>query len=171
VLLLEATQAAPTLARLRGTPPVKPTPVPKISPTTVRLTVENGSGQTGAAAKALSRLRTDRFQIGAPAADADRSNYAVTEVRYAPGAETKARLVLAFLGGAGKLVPLQSAPGGLDVVVVLGADFRQVTIPSATTPTTAATKATAAPHPASVGVTTTTGPEANPGGVMPLAGC
>ena len=169
VLLLDTSQAAPTLARLRGTPPVDHT-VPKISPTTVRLTVENGSGVTGAAAKALSRLRIDRFKVGAPATDADRSDYAVTEVRYAPGAQTKARLVLAFLGGAGKLVPLQSAPHGLDVVVVLGQDFRQVAIPGAPA-TTVAPKPASTAQKAAARVTTTTGPAANPGGVMPLAGC
>ena len=173
VLLLSAAQAAPTLNRLRGTPPVSKS-VPKISASTVRLTVENGSGVTGAAKTALSRLRTDGFRIGAPASDADRSDYSVTEVRYAPGAETKARFVLAFLGGAGKEVALDSAPSGLDVVVVLGQDFHQVTIPAAGTtvaPTTAAKPAVSAGHPASAAATPTTGPTANPGGAMPLAGC
>jgi LCP family protein required for cell wall assembly len=161
VLLLDAAQAAPTLARLRGAPAANPT-VPDMSPAAVRLTVENGSGVTGAAARAVDRLRTDRFKIGAPASDADRSDYAVTEVRYGPGAQSKARLVLSFLGGVGRLVALRSVPAGLDVVVVLGQDFRQVTIPAA--PTAAASHGAAA-------VTTTTGPEANPGGAMPLAGC
>ena len=34
--------------------------------------------------------------------------------------------MLAYLGGAGKLVALDSAPSGADVVVVLGHDFQQV---------------------------------------------
>ena len=173
VLLLDSGKAAATLNRLRGTPPANKTPVPKISASTVRLTVENGSGITGAAKTALSRLRTDGFNVGAPASDADRSDYAVTEVRYAPGAETKARFVLAFLGGAGKEVALDAAPSGVDVVVVLGQDFRQVTIPAAGTtvaPTTAPKPTGTAGHSGSA-APPNTGPAANPGGVMPLAGC
>ena len=72
--------------------------------------------------------------------------------------------MLAYLGGAGRLVALGSAPSGSDVVVVLGQDFEQVVVPTTTTkppPTTA--------PPA--GAPTTTGPPANPGGSMPVAGC
>jgi LCP family protein required for cell wall assembly len=168
VLLLDDAQAAPTLARLR--PAVKPQgPVPKIAPSTVRLTVKNGSGATGAAGTALAQLAALGFQESAPASDADRSNYAVTEVRYAPNAQAKASLVLANLGGAGKLVASASIPAGTDVLVVLGQDFRQVTTPTAAAPTTPPT--TSVNTPAIGGPTTTTGIPANPGGVMPAAGC
>ena len=71
--------------------------------------------------------------LGAPAANADRDDYDVTEVRYGPADKTKAQLVLAYLGGAGKLVSLDSTPAGADVVVVLGRDFRQVTAPATST--------------------------------------
>ncbi len=167
VLLLDEAQAAPTLARLRGQGP--PGSIPKISPTTVRVTVENGSGVSGAAGSALAQLQSKGFHAASPASDADRSNYSVTEVRYAPGAEKKAKLVLAFLGGAGKLTALRSAPTGADVVVVLGQDFAHVATPVALqsehmTPI-------AVRRPAAGVVTTTTGPPANPGGAMPVAGC
>jgi LCP family protein required for cell wall assembly len=163
VLLLDDTSAAPILARLRNSSAHKE-PIPKIAPSTVRVTVENGSGVSGAAGTALTALVSDGFVQGAPASDADREDYTVTEVRYAPGDKTKGELVLAYLGGAGKLVALSSAPAGADVVVVLGGDFQQVTAP--TTSTTAA-PTTHGP----VGTTTTTGPPANPGGAMPEAGC
>jgi LCP family protein required for cell wall assembly len=166
VLLLDAAQAAPTFARLRNAQK-KPVPVPKISPSTVRVNVQNGSDVAGAAGKARDNLGADGFALGAPAANADRSNYDVTEVRYGPGAKTKAQLVLAYLGGAGKLVALDSAPSGADVVLVLGADFHGVTAPVTSTSGAPATKGT----PGTTGTTTTTGPPANPGGAVPEAGC
>ena len=107
-----------------------------------RLTVRERLGRhRRREAGARAGSRTDGFRIGAPAADADRSDYAVTEVRYAPGAETKAQLRARVprrrgQGGRARL----GAPSGVDVVVVLGQDFHQVTIPTAGTtvaPTTA----------------------------------
>ena len=163
VLLLDDAQAAPTLARLRNAQK-KAAPVPKISPATVRVTVENGSGVSGAAGTARRDLGTDGFALAGPAANADRSDYNVTEVRYGPGGKTKAELVLAYLTGAGKVVALSARPSGADVIVVLGTDFQQVTAPS--TSTTAAPKPTGGPS-----TTTTTGPPANPGGAVPEAGC
>ena len=160
VLLLEDSLAAPALARLRPAPK-KAGPVPHIAPSTVRVTVENGSGRTGAAGHARTDLG---FALGGPAVDADRSSYDVTEVRYGPAALAKARLVLAYLGGAGKLVALGAAPSGADVLVVLGGDFQQVSAPTTST--------TGAPAAHKAGVTTTTsGPAASPGGTVPGAGC
>ena len=167
VLLLDEAQAAPTLARLRGLG--GPGSIPKISPTAVRVTVENGSGVSGAAGTALAQLQRKGFRAAAPASDADRSNYTVTEVRYAPGAEKKAKLVLAFLGGAGKLTALHSSPGGVDVIVVLGQDFAHVATPVSLQSEHMAP--IAARRPAAGGATTTTGPSANPGGAMPNEGC
>jgi LCP family protein required for cell wall assembly len=167
VLLLDEAKAAPTLARLRNAEKKKPVTVPKIAPSTVRVNVQNGSGVTGAAGKAHTDLGAAGFVLAAPAANADRSNYDVTEVRYGPGAEEKAQLVLAYLGGAGKLVSVDSAPSGADVELVLGGDFDAIT-----PPVTSTTGAPANPStPATSGTTTTTGPPANPGGAVPEAGC
>jgi hypothetical protein len=172
VLLLDSAQAAPMLARLRGQAPVT-TSIPKIAPSTVTLKVENGSGAGGAASRAQSALAAAGFQAPGAATDADRSDYTVTEVRYGPGGQKKAELVLAFLGGAGKLVGEGSAPkSGTDVVVVLGQDFQQVSVPATTTtpppPTTKhqpnRAKTKAAPPP-------TTSPPLHTGGPVPVAGC
>jgi LCP family protein required for cell wall assembly len=165
VLLIDAAKAAPILGRLRGEPAPEPEKLPDVAPASVRVTVENGSGVSGAAAGALGQLNTDGFKVGAPASDADRSDYAVTEVRYAPGSEQKAQLVLAYLGGAGKVVRLDATPSGVDVVVVLGDDFSEVE------PPVALQAAPIAVHRPAADVTTTTGPAANPGGAMPVAGC
>jgi LCP family protein required for cell wall assembly len=169
VLLLDDAEAAPMLARLRGAPS-RASKVPHIAPATVRVTVENGSGVGGAAGGALTALGANGFVVGAPASDADRSDYPVTEVRYGPGDETKAQLVLAYLGGAGNLVPLHVAPSGEDVIVVLGRDFQQVVSPTASPSATSGTSGTRGTA-ASSTTTTTTGPQPNPGGVVPEAGC
>jgi len=167
VLLLDEARAAPALARLRGQD--APGSIPKVSPTAVRVTVENGTGVSGAAGRALAQLQSRGFRAAAPATDADRSDYSITEVRYAPGAQKKAELVLAFLGGAGKLTALRAAPTGADVIVVLGQDFAHVATPVALQSEHMAP--IAARRPAAGGVTTTTGSPANPGGAMPVAGC
>jgi LCP family protein required for cell wall assembly len=172
VLLLDAAKAAPMLARLRGAAAPSAVKVPKIAPSSVKLQVQNGSGVGGAAGKAENALVTAGFQTVAPAADADRSDYTVTEVRYAPGAETKAQLVLAYLGGAGRTVALDSAPsGGADVVVVLGQDFQQVTVPTTATTAPPTTPHTTQHKPANAGTTPTTGPRVHAGGPVPVAGC
>jgi len=95
-----------------------------------------------------------------PATNADRSDYVTTEVRYAPGAQSKGQYVLAALGGVGKLVELgDGESGGAEVVLVLGQDYQSVSRPNAT-PTTvkpANPGATAAPN-NGAGATTTTVP-------------
>jgi hypothetical protein len=163
VLLLDSARAAPMLARLRGDS-TDLGPIPKIPASSVTVKVENGSGVGGAAGRAQDALVGAGFRAAGAATDADRSDYVVTEVRYGPGAHDKARLALAYLGGAGRMVALDAAPSGSDVVVVLGQDFGQVVVPTTTTkppPTTAP----------AVNAPTTTGPPANPGGSMPVAGC
>ena len=77
--------------------------------------------------------------------------------------------MLAYLGGAGNVVEVEALDGDADVVIVLGADFEGVSVPT-TAPATAApaTEAPTAPAP-----TTVPGPAANPGGDQPepAAGC
>jgi polyisoprenyl-teichoic acid--peptidoglycan teichoic acid transferase len=174
VLLLDAAKAAPMLARLRGTPAPSSAEIPKIAPSSVAVAVQNGSGVGGAAGRADTALVGAGFRSAAAATDADRSDYTVTEVRYAPGAEKKAQLVLAYLGGAGRIVALDSAPSsGADVVLVLGQDFQQVTVPAAatTTSTPPTTPPTKKQKPATGGTTPTTGPRVHAGGPVPVAGC
>ncbi len=175
VLLLDATKAAPTLARLRTTTtqPVQDSkPPPDIAPSAVSIVVQNGSGQTGLAKQTMQSLTAAGFKRGGPATDADRSNYQVTEVRYASRNEGKARVVLARLRGAGKLVAVGSTPAGVDVLVVLGRDYHAAAGTPAATSAPGTTPAVKTTHTAATaGPTSTTGPPANPGGAMPVAGC
>ena len=101
------------------------------------------------------------FAVVDPPGNADRSDYSVTEVRYAKGSEDQAKYALAYLGGAGKLVKVDTVPAGANVVIVLGRDFDQVKAPATTVPDASTTPTSAA------------GPAANPGGdqTLPAAGC
>ena len=50
-------------------------------------------------------------------------------MRYVAGADDLAKYTQAYLGGAGKLVAVDTLPAGTDVELVLGRDFPQVTAP------------------------------------------
>jgi LCP family protein required for cell wall assembly len=128
-LALDTAAAAPLLARLQQGGSSSSTTAPSnVNPSSVHLVVLNGSGRSGLGASVLASMQARGFAVLPPARNADRSNYSVTEVRYAPGSDAKARLVLASLGGAGKLVSATSAQtGGADVALVLGSDFQGLT--------------------------------------------
>jgi len=165
-LVLDDAKAKPILDRLRGVAN-KPVPAPPagISPDSVRVSVENGSGRQGMGSATLAALHRVGFAVLGQAANADRSDYAVTEVRYASGAQNKARFVLAYLGGAGKVVPLQgaAAEGDADVVLVVGRDFAGVAAPAHRAPssvTTAPRSGTPAPTSATA-----------PADALPPVGC
>jgi polyisoprenyl-teichoic acid--peptidoglycan teichoic acid transferase len=146
-LVLDDAKAAPLFARLRSDNKEERPKAPEgVDPGDVRITVENGSGRAGLAGGALDDLRDLGFAVEPPAANADRSDYAETEVRYAPGAEDKGKLVRASLNAPGRLVELdEGASGGADVVLVLGRDYRGVRAGS--TPATSAKRAPAASTP------------------------
>jgi LCP family protein required for cell wall assembly len=156
-LVLDSTKAAPMFARLRGEDDGHHQSAPaNVAPSSVRVAVENGGGVNGQGHTALAALQARGFHVVSPATDADRSDYVVSEVRYAPSADNKARLVLAQLGGAGKLVALSARPNnGADVVLVIGRDFGGISAP-----TTAA-----APH------ASATAPKRSVPHSAPTAGC
>ncbi len=163
-LVLDDAQAAPLLAQLRGGQSQHTAPTPAgVTPSSVRVSVENGSGRGGLGATTFAALQRSGFSMSGAAVNADRSDYAVTEVRYAPGKETQAQLVLSYLGGAGKTVALSSSPGS-DVVLVLGRDFSAVSAPAnhSTSKTSNASSGTTPATAASTSVN---------GGTLPPAGC
>ena len=102
--------------------------VPDIDPGTIRVGVYNGTGREGVASQAADELvaatRTQSSTIEvAEVANADRSNYASTVVRYRPGgeAEQMAEYVAAAIPGA--RVEEGRTPLGIDVEVVVGRGF------------------------------------------------
>jgi LCP family protein required for cell wall assembly len=142
-LVLDTAKAAPLLARLRGigNPTILPNKAKSFDPSTVHVTVENGSGRNGLGASASDALGGLGFSSVGAATNADRGDYAVTEIRYAPGATAKAQFLLSYLGGAGKVVALDggSAPDGVDVVLVLGRDYKGLTRPTGKSTSSATT--------------------------------
>ena len=163
-------EARPILDRLqRFTPAAKPAPLPKIPLADISVQVRNGSGMRGAAGRAQTALLARGFTSGGAVGDADRSDYARTEVRYGPGsgAKDKARLVAAYLGGVGTLVPLSSAQASTGVLVVLGRDFVAVAAPGTRPRSTTTTVVTAAPNPGKTPGVTAPAPKAG----RPAVGC
>jgi len=158
-LVLDTVKAAPLLARLRGigNPTIVPKNVKALDPSTVHVAVENGSGRTGLGATANDALGRLGFSAVGAASNADRSDYAVTEIRYAPGATAKAQFLASYLGGAGKVVALGgNAPGGVDVVLVLGRDYNGISRPTAKSTAAAAGANSPTTQPAAGGATSVT---------------
>ena len=157
-------QAAPIFASLRVFGKQAPADaLPKgVVPADIHAQVLNGSGKGGQAGVVFDALQGAGFAVVDPPGNADRSDYSVTEVRYAKGSEDQAKYALAYLGGAGKLVKVDTVPAGANVVIVLGRDFDQVKAPATTVPGASARRPRRA-----------AGPAANPGGdqTLPAAGC
>jgi LCP family protein required for cell wall assembly len=136
VLLVNQTEAAPMLERLRGNVVVDPTPTTTAAPSggagssatsaptpgSVRVKVLNGSGATGAAGTALNAFTNLGFVSGGIGNDS-RGTVARSEVRYRSADAAKAQLVASYVAGANLVV--DESTGG-DVVVVIGKDFTKV---------------------------------------------
>jgi polyisoprenyl-teichoic acid--peptidoglycan teichoic acid transferase len=168
-LVLDDAKAAPLLTRLRSESKKKAAPAPPtgVAVQDVQVTVQNGSGRTGAASTALDALRRAGFAVQPPATNADRNDYDVTEVQYVAGesgAKDKARLVLAYLAGAGKAVAVDSIATGADIAVVVGRDFTEVTPPAPRTRPSGAPPAGPTSHAAPSAPTGT-------GSRLPVVGC
>ncbi len=102
-------------------PPKPKTPVKPAARGDVTVTVSNGSGRSGLAARAASGLTKAGFKV-AGTGNADRQDYSTTEIRYGSGGEAAARAVLAVIPSA-KLVQRDGVTG---VQLVLGSDFSSV---------------------------------------------
>lgn len=99
--------------------------VPDVEPSTVRVAVYNGSFVEGVASQVAEELRIatdgpDGSVEIVEVANADRSNYKKTVIRYQPEAENLAQLVAAAMPQAELLEG--KTKGGVDVAVVVGED-------------------------------------------------
>jgi LCP family protein required for cell wall assembly len=172
-LVVDQQKAAPMLARLRSAEKKKQAPAPPagVDPADVHIGVQNGSGRSGVASAALEALRGAGFAVQPPATNADRSDYETTEVQYAQDtedSEDKARLVLAYLGGAGKVRGVESIATGDDVTLVIGRDFTEVTPPARATPKSSSGGSAAPTAPSGGGAATT---PTTARGSLPIVGC
>jgi LCP family protein required for cell wall assembly len=146
VLDLQTGAAEPILARFRGTGDA--TASGELTPATVAVVVQNGSGTQNQAGDASSILATAGFKVSEPG-----SSTAVpqTEVRYAPGMEEQAALVARHLFANVTFVP---DPDVSEVTVVTGPDFRAALVearPEADVPAPPTTTSTAAPSTTAAG--------------------
>jgi LCP family protein required for cell wall assembly len=138
VLFPDDVNAAPLLERMRRFDDVAPTA--PVQPADVRVEVRNGSSRAGLAQEVMNELVSAGFVKGATGND-QRGRVAVTEVRYANGAEGKARLLLQYVGASAKLVGDPTLDDA-DVVLVLGVDFNGLqasatSLPASSPPTSA----------------------------------
>jgi hypothetical protein len=95
----------------------------------VKVKVLNGSGRSGIAQTVSDQLGGVGF-VKAGTGNDERGRVAVTEIRFANGADDKARALLPFVGTTAKLVGDPTLKN-TDVTVVIGADFGGLTLPNA----------------------------------------
>jgi LCP family protein required for cell wall assembly len=143
-LEVQQPQADQLLARLRTFGGSAARAAPARESDTV-VSVLNGSSKAGEAGRTIAALQVKGF---GPGEVGNAPTTANTLLRYAPGAAAKAELVARYLGGIGQLVP-DASVSGVDVVLVIGNDWRgvhgkgkTVEAPSTTTTTTTLAKKT-----------------------------
>lgn len=92
------------------------------SPSSVSVTVLNGSDTNGVATEATATLKSAGFRVGTPG---DGSTLTTTTIRYPAGQESQAKAVAAYLPG----VAVQQTASVKTVTVVLGTDGIMPTAP------------------------------------------
>ena len=190
-LIVQYPEAEHVLNRLKNLSVPVSLPQP-VAPSKVRVVVVDGSGVSGRAASVRSRLVARGFRDGG-AGDASSSNYAKTQIRYAPGEASKGFTVAVYLGTANVVeasnttLELGSKKLSGDVIVVIGGDFPKLRglitkpVPTTTAPrVTSTTNAAGGSAPTGASTTTSTTPVTTPDtryvpvarkGLSPLIGC
>jgi polyisoprenyl-teichoic acid--peptidoglycan teichoic acid transferase len=129
-----------------------------VAPRTVKVRVVNGSGVKGKARKVLESFVAHGYVAAGPPADADRSDYATTQVRYAPGQAAKGVTVGGALGTSNIIEAASAAETlGGDVLVIVGRDYDELpgSLLQPPVPSTASTRPGSA-KPATTSTTTST---------------
>ena len=128
----------------------------------MKVEVVNGSGVPEWGEEVMDALVSHGFVAAGPPTEGDRSDYPLTQVRWAPGATLEAVTTAAYLG-TGNVVaarPVELSEG--NVLVIVGRDWEGLVAPAKTPPDPTATTTTT-PR------TTPAGPEAGPGPETTLA--
>lgn len=179
-LVTQYPEAQPLLDRLKdlSRPPVF---FPNaVEPSTVKVVVVDGSGVKERAAGVEAALVARGFRSGG-SADASSSDYAKTQVRYAPGQASKGLTAALYVGTANVVeaatTSVQDGSRNLrgDVLVILGRDYPELrgllaeSDPSTTAPSAGSTTSTSTTTP-------TTTPDTryvpiSPNSLEPLVGC
>ncbi len=136
ILRLQTQAAEPVLDIFRNNDPSR------LSESSVRVRVLNGTGEPGQASSLAADLRAAGFSIGGTG-DARELGASRTVIRHPPGDEPAADLVARWLEAGGRLV---EDPDVLDVTVVTGTDFDglrdEVREPTGSTTTTTLARTT-----------------------------
>jgi LCP family protein required for cell wall assembly len=115
-----------------------------IAPSSVYVSVLNGSGRTGEASKTGSDLARQGFQVTSTHS-ANNFNYTTSVIRYRPGNEAKAQLLASAVQG-GTQLQADSSIQGADLVLITGQSYQGIsTLPVSGTTTPKSTSATTAP--------------------------
>ncbi|MFB7472543.1 LCP family protein [Kitasatospora sp. NPDC056184] len=124
-----AAPSPPAPAPPTPSPPVPPGPTPGADGAPIRVTVHNGTGTPGLAARAAETLRAARVTVAATATARGTARAATTTVEYGAGQRTNAQRVAALFPGAAV------APGrGAGISLRLGLDYAAVAAPAAAAP-------------------------------------
>jgi polyisoprenyl-teichoic acid--peptidoglycan teichoic acid transferase len=123
-VVLDSSKAETLLFRLADFQALKPFLPSLVDPSTVRIRVVNGSGIPGLGDKALTQLRGAGFASNGASVDADRSDFAHTQVRWAPDQEVKGVTVAYATAAKQSGQAIKAADTlGADVLVVVGRDW------------------------------------------------
>jgi LCP family protein required for cell wall assembly len=139
VLDLQTGSAEPIIAQFRGT---GSTSTGELTPASIAVAVQNGSGTQNQASEASSTLALAGFKMSEPGSTAGVPR---TQVRYAPGMEAQAALVARHLFADVELIADEAVP---EITVVTGPDFRAALVdprPEKDFPVPTTTTTTAAP--------------------------
>jgi LCP family protein required for cell wall assembly len=142
-LLLDPSKASTLLFRLANFQALKPFLPALVDPSTIRIRVVNGSGIAGLGDKALTQLVRAGFRSAGASVDADRGDFAHTQVRWAADQEVKG-VTAAYATAAeqsGQVVKAADALGA-DVLVVVGRDWDSLQHHLTSYPTTSRPPAT-----------------------------
>jgi len=112
----------PAFFRSVADPPAAKAPVKLVPRNQVTVDVFNGTGRAGLASTTATALRAAGFGVGGTG-NADRRDYARTEIRYDPAREAQARTLAAAIAGA---TLVERAGLGESVQLVLGSGFAGV---------------------------------------------
>ncbi len=115
VLFADREPLEPLLERLRRLSPTSGLVAPEVAPGDVSVRISTSAGDPGTV---VEQFRVAGF-VAEPGGSA--GAVAISEVRYAAGAEDEAFLVLLSLGGRGQLVETDAV--GTDVHLIIGEDF------------------------------------------------
>ncbi len=126
-------QAAPT-SSAAATP--SQAAVAAVAPAQVKVSVLNGSGTPGLAAKAATDLRAKGFTV-AGTGNADSAKYTQTEIRFAAGDDAQAAALAAVTPGAVTEQATTATAG--TVQLVLGSSFTKIGAPAAAAAATSST--------------------------------